>query len=308
LNDKRFELQIEKVNEKERISLMKEKIAVLTDSSSCIYTSDTPFDILYDNLFMIDIQCYIGEEVFTNFAVNKDTVFYQALKNTKQIAKTSQPSVGETLEKFEYIKSLGYTDLIYLPISKELSGTYHNGFISKDMIEGLRVEIVDTKTTVSILGRMAFEAAKFAKQGVGVQEIIRRVSEIREKSGYYVSVNDLTSLVKNGRLSISKSIIANLLKIKPVIQLTSEGKLASLKNVRTFKSAIKEMINIVGEKVDPKNGEIHLAYTNNTEEMEFTKKLILEKFPQIKVIVYPVASTIAAHLGLAAIGIGYMNY
>lgn len=287
---------------------MKEKIAILTDSSSCIYTSDTPFDKLYDNLFMIDIPCYIGEDVYTNFAVNKDTVFYQALGKTKQIAKTSQPSVGETLEKFEYIRSLGYTDLIYLPISKELSGTYHNGFISKDMIEGLHVEIVDTKTTVSILGGMAFEAAKLAKKGVGVQDIIRRVTEVKEKAGYFVSVNDLTSLVKNGRLSVSKSIIANLLKIKPVIQLTSEGKLASLQNVRTFKSAIKEMIRLIGEKVDPKNGEIHLAYTNNTEDMEFTKKLILEKFPQTKIVVYTIASTIAAHVGLAVIGIGYMNY
>lgn len=283
---------------------MERKIAILTDSSSSIYHINHGFD----NIFFIDLPCFIGEVMFTDFAKNKDDLFYEALAKTSQIAKTSQPSVGETIAKFEELKDLGFTDIIYLPISKELSGTYQNGFISKGMIEDVRVEVIDTKTTASILSGMAIEAAKLAKQGKTVEEIINRIIELRDKSGYFVTVNDLTSLVKNGRLSNAKSVIANLLKIKPVIELTNEGKLVSLENVRTYKNAIKRMVEHVASRINPDKAEIHVAHTNNSETIEFIMGLLNERFPNTKKIIIPVPSTIVAHIGLNAIALGYLNY
>lgn len=283
---------------------MKQKIAILTDSSSSIYKINHS----YDNIYMIDLPCYIDQDVFTNFARNSDDEFYRALANTKMIAKTSQPSVGETVEKFEFIKSLGYTDIIYLPISKELSGTYQNGFIGKEMIEGINVEIVDTKTTASVLAGMTLEAAKLSKEGKTVLEIIQRILEIRSRSAYFVTVNDLTSLVKNGRLSNAKSIIANLLKIKPVIKLTDEGKLVSLENVRTYKGAIKRMVDHIEKELDPVNGEIHISYVNKEDNLEYLNELVKVRFPNTKILVFSIPATIVAHIGLAAIAIGYINH
>lgn len=283
---------------------MKQKIAILTDSSSSIYHLKHN----YDNIFLIDIPCFIGDTMFSNFEVNKDELFYEALANTKMIAKTSQPSVGETIEKFKEIQKKGYSDIIYIPISKELSGTYQNGFLSKDMVEGINVEIIDTKTTASILSGMAFEAAKLAKEGKNVKEIIQNVLELRENSGYFVTVNDLTSLVKNGRLSNAKSIIANILKIKPIIELSKEGKLISLETVRTYKNAIRKLVDHIEGKLDPLKGEIHIAHTNIEETLNYLLDIIKEKFPNTKVVTFTVPSTIVAHIGLNAIALGYINY
>src|SRR5690554_1172616 len=130
------------------------KIAILTDSSSSIYNMEHN----YDNLFMLDLPCFIGDKIYKDFAQNKDQVFYEAVALTDKVPKTSQPSIGETLEMYENIKDLGYTNIIYLPISKELSGTYQNAYLAKEMIEGVEIDIVDTKTTVSMLGSMVFEA------------------------------------------------------------------------------------------------------------------------------------------------------
>lgn len=283
---------------------MKQKIAVLTDSSSSIYKVNHNFD----NLFMIDIPCFIGDEVFTDFAKNKDDAFYKALKNTSLVPKTSQPSIGETLEKFEKIKSLGFTHLIYLPISKELSGTYQNGYMAKDMVEGLEVTLVDTKTTVSILGGMALEAARLAKMDHNVEEIISKVLKLRANSNYYVTVNDLTSLVKNGRLSNAKSFVANLLRIKPVIQLNAEGKIVSIENVRTFKGSIKKMIDYVQKDYNPMSGVLHISYAGNDEDLQMVHELLKERFPNSRIEIYTIPATVAAHTGLTTIGVGYINY
>ena len=50
---------------------------------------------------------------------------------------------------FHHIKSLGYRCYIFTYF-KVLSGTYQNGYLAKEMVNGINVAIVDTKTTVSI--------------------------------------------------------------------------------------------------------------------------------------------------------------
>lgn len=283
---------------------MKQKIAILTDSSSSIYT--TKHD--YPNIFMLDIPCFLGDDTFTNFATHGDIPFYEALAKFNGIPKTSQPSVGETLKMYETIRNLGYTDIIYLPISKELSGTYHNAFMAKEMIEGINITIVDTLTTVSTLWGMVMEAAKLTQEQASVVEIVSRIEAMKSRWGYYLTVNDLTSLVKNGRLSNAKKFIADILRIKPLIQFSQDGKLNAIHNVRTYKKALKEVAEKAIKEVDPLNGVIHISYTNNYEDLEYVKNLISEKLPNTPILVFTLPSTITAHLGLATIGVGFINY
>lgn len=280
------------------------KIAILTDSSSSIYNVNHN----YENLFCVDIPCFIGDTMFNNFKQNGDEVFYDAVSKTDIVPKTSQPSVGETLAMYEHIKSLGYTNIIYLPLSMELSGTYQNGFLAKEMVEDITIDIVDTKTTVSILGGMVLEACRLTRLEYDCKTIIQKVLDLRARSGYYVTLNNLTSLVKNGRLSNAKSILANLLKLKPVITLTNEGTIFSLETVRTYKVAIKAIIEKVFLEVDEDKGVIHLAYTNNTNDLDYAMKIIKERSPHIKVEIFTLPATIVAHVGLETIAVGYINY
>lgn len=283
---------------------MKQKIAILTDSSSSIYTLAHE----YDNVFMIDIPCFLGETTFTNFATVGNNDFYEALKDFKGVPKTSQPSVGETLMVYKKIRAQGYTDIIYLPISKELSGTYQNAFMAKNMVEGINVEVVDTLTTVSILSGMVIEAAKLAREGEDVQKILTRIEEMKSRWGYYLTVNDLTGLVKNGRLTNAKKFVADILRIKPLIKFSQDGKLNAIKNIRTYKGALKAVVEEVIKEVDPQNGMIHISYTNNVSDMEYVKALVLKELPNVKIIVFTLPATVVAHVGLAAIGVGYINY
>ena len=149
--------------------------------------------------------------------------------------------------------------------------------------------------------------ARLAKEGRSVEEIVNTITELRSRTGYFVTVM-IYSFSKNGRLSNAKSVIANLLRIKPVIELTSEGKLVSLENVRTYKNAIKKMVEHVAKRLDPINGELHIAHTNIQETFWFISELVKEKFPNTKIVAFPVPSTIVAHLGLNAIALGYINY
>ncbi|HHZ18331.1 MAG TPA: DegV family protein [Acholeplasmataceae bacterium] len=285
---------------------MNRKIAILTDSSSAIYQVNHD----YDNIFMIDLPCFVGEEIYTDFMKNKDEKFYQALMNLQadQIPKTSQPSIIELQEMYERIKSLGYTDIIFLPISKELSGTYAMAYQNRDLVDGIRVEVVDTKTTASILGAIAIEAARMAKTGATVEEIVDRALAMQKRSVYYVTVNDLSFLVKNGRLSNAKSIIAKILLIKPIIILNQEGKLVSIDKGRTLKRAMSKLVEKIKQDFDPAIGVLHIAHSGVMEDLEYLKSIIAAEMPACRTEVYLIPSTIAAHLGPSSIAVAYVHY
>ncbi|MFA5542379.1 MAG: DegV family protein [Bacilli bacterium] len=283
---------------------MKRKIAILTDSSSSIYNIKHN----YENVFMINLPCFLGDAVYTDFETNGNEAFYKAIKESPEVPKTSQPSIGESLEAYKKIKNLGYTDILVLPISKELSGTYQNAYLAKSMIDDINIVIVDTLTTVSVLSGMVLETAKMIKEDKSIDQVLERIEEMKGQWGYYVTVDNLTALIKNGRLSNAKGFVANLLKIKPVIKFSRDGKLTALQNVRTYNRALKEVVNKVVNEVSTETGVIHLSYTNNTADMELVKALILERLPNIKIEVYTLPATVVAHVGLAAIGVGYINY
>lgn len=283
---------------------MKQKIAILTDSSSSIYTLENQ----YENVFMVDIPCFLGDIEFKDFEKKGDLPFYQALTSFKGVPKTSQPSVGETIEMYEKIRDLGYTDIIYLPLSRELSGTYQNALVGKDMVDGINIILVNTLTTVSILSGMVLEAAKMTTEGASIEDILARVEDLKGRWNYYLTVNDLTGLVKNGRLSNAKKFVADILRIKPLIQFSQDGKLNAIQNIRTYKGAMREVVEKLVSEVDPVKGIVHVSYTNNTDDMEYIKSLLVEKLPNTKIITFSLPATVVAHVGLAAIGVGYINY
>lgn len=283
---------------------MKSKIAILTDSSSSIYNVKHE----YDNVYMINLPCFLGEQVFTDFEKHGNEKFYNALKETSDVPKTSQPSMGEVLDAFTNLKEQGYTDIICFFISRELSGTYQNAMIAKEMIDDINIIIVDTLTTVSILSAMVLDSAKLIQNGATVNDVLEHIEKLKQNWGYFLTVENLTYLIKNGRLSNAKGLVANILKIKPVIEFTQDGKLLSTKTVRTYKKALMEIVNMLVEKVNPNTGVVHVSYTDNEQDLQFVLDIINEALPSIKVEIYHIPATVVAHLGLAVVGVGYINY
>ncbi|HHU56329.1 MAG TPA: DegV family protein [Acholeplasmataceae bacterium] len=283
---------------------METKIAILTDSSSSIYSINHSMD----NLFMIDIPCFIGDNIFTDFEKNGDEPFNNALRSTKLLPKTSQPSTGALIAKYEEIKSKGFTHIIFLPLSQKLSGTYQSGLVAKEMVDGINIEVLDTNMALSILAGIAIRAAKLAKKTNNVEEIIEEVKRLRNNSGYFLTVNDLTSLIKNGRLANRNKYLINFLRIKPVITLTDDGLLLAIKQVRTYKKALNELCDLVLEKVNPTNSLVQISCTYNVNDLQYCKEILLTKCPKLKIVECALPATATAHFGLDSIGIGYINY
>ena len=217
------------------------KLAVITDSSAYL-----PQHLLHhDDLFILDIPIYIDGESYVEGKNLTHDEFYQKMAASKELPKTSQPSVAALEELLSGLTAKGYTHALGLFLSSGISGFYQNIQYLKDEFEGLTVEFPDSKITSAPLGMMVEDCLKWAGEGRLFDEIVANVQHQIDGTTAYIMVDDLNHLVKGGRLSNGAAIIGNLLSIKPILHFNDQGVIEVFEKVRTEKKAIKLLVEIV---------------------------------------------------------------
>ena len=221
------------------------KIGILVCGNSGIdYEKvDFPFVVVHSKL-IIDNKEY---EDYVDITADQ---FYRVLeKNANIPLSTTQASTGELLDIYERFKKEGYDEVIAISISSKLSGTYQNMVLASQMIEGLKVHVLDSYTVS--FGQMFLVniAIDLIKKGKTAEEIMAVLEERKKNIQIYVLVDTLKFLVKNGRLSAASGAIGSLLKIKPLLNFTDDGRLVPYEKIRTSSKARDRFLEIAKENI-----------------------------------------------------------
>lgn len=281
---------------------MKQKIGLLVCGNSGIdYEKvDYPHKVMRSTL-LLDKKEY---EDFVDITAEE---FYDTVvKNPNIDLSTSQVSTGRVAEIYEEFKSEGYTDVIVVTIAAKLSGTYQGAVLAKDMVEGINVHVVDSKSVSYGQMYLVLEAIEMIKKGMNAEDIFNKLNELRENITIYVLVDTLKYLVKNGRLSATSGFLGTLLKIKPLLKIMEDGSLQPYEKIRTTNRARKRLMEIINEEIKGKEALVFLAHTNNKDETEVIKKELLENHNNIEVLVVPLTPVVGAHAGPGTLGVGYV--
>ncbi len=147
------------------------------------------------------------------------------MASSKELPKTSQPSLMELEEILAKLTEKGYTHALGLFLSSGISGFYQNIQYLADEFEGLTVAFQTPKITSAPLGMMVENVLKWADAGLSFEEITGKLDQEIGKTTAFIMVDDLNHLVKGGRLSNGAALLGNLLSIKPILYFTGEGKI-----------------------------------------------------------------------------------
>ena len=237
-------------------------------------------------------------------------MFYEMLDTLDEIPITAMPSTGQLLDIYSDMKQAGYTEAIYISISEHLSGTYQNVCLSQSYVDDFKIHPYNSQTASYLTGFMASEALRMTKEGKTVEEIFAYLDKLKENDRVVFMVDNLDYLVKNGRLSNASGFIASMLNIKPLLELTPEGKIVAVDKVRTSKKAINKVIDSFLEDTD--NGKkakfLFLFNTDAPKHMDYVKERLREVgIDTEKLIDAPVSPAIGCHVGKGVIGIGYIK-
>lgn len=252
-----------------------------------------------------------GEEHYVDGVDIKADEFYKKIDKKLSegiIPSTSAPTIGDAMELIEKLIDEGYTDVIMYAISFQLSSIGSMIETLKEEYEDkIRIHVVDTKTATYLQGFLAVNAKQMADSGHSVEEIIQRSNELIDNSHAYLVVDNLNYLVKNGRLSGAAGFFAGLLKIKPIIEVSKEGKLTTYEKIKTFHRAIERIKELIKEEIkDSKKVILFVFHTCRDEDALVLKQYFIDNFENIDdVQIHMVTPAVGAHIGCGVLGVGY---
>jgi DegV family protein with EDD domain len=233
--------------------------------------------------------------------------FYDIIVANPDIdVSTSQTSTGKIASVYEELKDEGYTDVLAIVISSKLSGTYQGAVLAKDMVPGINIYVIDSRSVSFGEAFLVMEAIKMIKAGAKVRDIIDKLEKIRDHVYIYVLVDTLKYLVKNGRLSAASGFLGTLLKIKPLLHIQRDGSLVPFEKIRTTSKAQARLIEVIQSDIAGKNVIMFIAYTNNEEKAAEIKQQILHVRPDITIELVPLTPVVGAHAGPGTMGVGYI--
>jgi len=283
---------------------MSKKIAIVTDSTSCLTDDLLKEYEIYPSYLMI----IFGTESYQEFKEMSPAKFVERSAAQKELPTTSQPSPGLTVEIYKKLFADGYDEIIHLTISSALSGSYASAVSAAEMVDANNIHIFDTKTVAYPQGALAIEASKLAKAGKSVDEIKIELEKLKENMSLFAAINDMTNLKKGGRVSSIQASLGSVLSIKPIIALSPDGTLAAAGKVRTFKKAIGFLVDAAKEaNLDPKRDEIGILHMENPDAAAQIKSEILTIYPEIKILELPLSLVVSVHAGPGAAAISWIK-
>lgn len=247
-----------------------------------------------------------GKEYEDFVDIKADEFYDRVVKNPDINVSTSQTSTGKIASVYEEMKEEGYTDILVVVVSSKLSGTFQGAILAKDLVQGVNIYVVDSRSVSYGEAYLVLEAIKMIKEKKKMVEIIDHLEKIRDHIYTYVLVDTLKFLVKNGRLSAASGFLGTLLKIKPLLHVQKDGSLVPFEKIRTTSKAQARLIEVIEQDIKNKNVIMFIAYTNNEEKAKEIKGQILKIRPEIQVELVPLTPVVGAHAGPGTLGVGYI--
>jgi DegV family protein with EDD domain len=234
--------------------------------------------------------------------------FYKMVEEDPNIdVSTSQTSTGKIASVYEELKEEGFSDVIVVVISSKLSGTYQGAMLAKEMVKGINIYVLDSRSVSYGEAYLIIEAIRLIKENKKTIEIIDYLERIRDHIYIYVLVDTLKFLVKNGRLSATSGFLGTLLKIKPLLHVQKDGSLVPYEKIRTTNKAQSRLIEIIEGNIQGKNVIMFIAYTNNKEKAQEIKDILLKNRKDITIELVPLTPVVGAHAGPGTLGVGYIE-
>lgn len=282
------------------------KFHIFTDSSC-----DLPIQIQeqYD-LKVMQLEVIIDD---AQPILNRDIVateFYQSLRDGAN-AKTAAVTPGYFEEHMRKSLEDGY-DILYIGFSSGLSTTYNSGEMIlrelKDEFKERKMFCVDTLCASVGQGLLVHYAALQREAGKTIEEVYEEVMAMKDKVHHQVTVDDLFFLKRGGRISATAAVAGSILNIKPMIVVTSEGKLENVAKARGRKKAMKELLDYMKATADIDAWNyVFISHGDCLEEAVLVKEAVEAEYPSAQVIISNVGPVIGAHTGPGVIALCHMG-
>lgn len=236
--------------------------------------------------------------------------FYDAMRAGAD-AKTSQVNAGEFEEYFEGFLKEG-KDILHISLSSGISGAYNSANIARQVLEerypDRKIYVLDSLAASSGYGMLVDQAVDLKEDGKTIDEVWDWLVKNRLRLQHWFFTQDLTYLVKGGRVSKAAGLVGSALSICPLMHVDREGRLAVRQKIRTKKKTIRALLEQMEQNADggtAYNGRCYISHSDCMDDAEAVAAAIGERFPALagKILINSVGTTIGSHTGPGVIAV-----
>ena len=277
-------------------------IKIISDS-----TADLPKELIekYD-IQVLPLTVTLGERNLKDGIEVSNKDIFKFYEDTKGLPKTSAVSVLEYTEAFTSWVEKGY-DVVHFTISSTMSACFQNATIAA--VETGHVWTINSENLSSGIGLLVVLAAELAAKGESAEVIFKHIEEAKKRVDASFILNQLEFLHKGGRCSGVAALGANLLKLKPCIEV-NEGKMKVGKKYRGAyeKCALEYIRDRLDGNANVESNIIFITWTGVDAHLLKEIEKEVKKYHKFHtVIVNEAGSTITGHCGPGTFGILYFR-
>ncbi|HER2483225.1 TPA: DegV family protein [Streptococcus pyogenes] len=271
-------------------------IKIVTDSSITI----EPELIKALDITVVPLSVMIDSKLYSDNDLKEEGHFLSLMKASKSLPKTSQPPVGLFAETYENLVKKGVTDIVAIHLSPALSDTIEASRQGAEIAEA-PVTVLDSGFTDQAMKFQVVEAAKMAKAGASLNEILAAVQAIKSKTELYIGVSTLENLVKGGRIGRVTGVLSSLLNVKVVMALKND-ELKTLVKGRGNKTFTKWLDSYLAKNSHRPIAEIAISYAGEAS-LALTLKERIAAYYNHSISVLETGSIIQTHTGEGAFAV-----
>ena len=194
-------------------------------ANKVIITSDISCDLNWEleqryGVTTIPLHIVIGGKSYEDWVNITPEELYDIFYKTKELPHTTAGSVGEYTDFFKKFIDEG-NDVVHLSLGSKLSVTHQSSVLASEEFPG-RVYSIDTQNLSSGSGLLVIKACELRDQGLSAKEIYDEVNKMVPKSHASFVLDRLDFMHAGGRCSAVAMLGANLLSLKPSIEVHND--------------------------------------------------------------------------------------
>lgn len=284
------------------VDLARRPMAILTDSAC-----DLPPEIVVAHgISVVPLTLIVDGEAYRDGVDMSAGDFARRLVAGAR-GSTSQPPPAAFVEGYARAAVEGERVLGVI-LGSALSGTFRSAQAATQRFDAVPVDLVDSRAASLLQGLLTLKAAELAERGFEPADIVAELVRVRASSGLFFTVDVFDYLLASGRVGRGRVLLANLLDIKPILELDADGGVAPVARVRGRENVLPRLLDILERRVPTtaravRFGIIHVAAEDIAERLAAELR---RRYGDRDIVTAPAGPVLATHVGPGAWGLAYL--
>ena len=280
-------------------------------SKPVVITADSTCDLSEElkaryGIRVIPLTIQLGEDSYLDGVDFCAADIYDRYRADGTLPKTAAPGIQQFTDFFTEILNTG-AEIVHLDISSELSGSFNNACIAASELSG--VYTVDSRSLCTGMGLLAIEGAECAERGMCAADIAQHLGDLIDKVDTSFVLDTLEFMWKGGRCSGVTALGANLLHLKPALEMR-DGRLSVYKKYRgNIQSVYRQYVRERLASADVRPSHVFVTDSGEVpqEIIEELNDMVRTAVPGAEVHNSKAGCTVTSHCGPKTLGVLFLR-